>query len=496
MKNTIVLSRKATCIALAVFRVAFAVAEPMLPAGLATPTPASEPSLPLGLGSPTASEPTLPVGLGSLPKSSEPALPSGLGSPVLNSAPPHIVAIGRLTENLHGFGEIRGGLRLQNNPYERDASIGESRLQLRYDQSSDFVAMTWISDFIYDPVLDDHSVDLENGEGWFDLRQANLLFRPSSFMDLKIGRQVNTWGTGDLLFINDLFPKDWNSFFIGRDDDYLKAPSDSLKTSFFSDYINIELVYSPRFDSDRYIDGKRISYWNSSLGRQSGRDALVEADKPDDAFCDDEWATRLYRSLGAYEVAAYGYDGFWKSPAGSDATTGKAIFPRLQVVGASTRGPLGKGIVSLETGWYRSADDLDGNDPTIRNSEVRYLAGYEQELMQNFNIGFQYYLENMLDYNDYEATHPEGMRKTEEFRQVLTLRLTKFMMSQNLRLGLFIFYSPSDDDIYLRPNMNYKLDDHWIIDCGGNIFLGEKNDSFFGQFEDNNNVYASVRYGF
>ncbi|MFW6031595.1 MAG: hypothetical protein ACOC9T_03300, partial [Myxococcota bacterium] len=32
-------------------------------------------------------------------------------------------------------------------------------------------------------------------------------------------------GTGDLVFLNDLFPKDWRSFLLGRDLDYLKAPS-------------------------------------------------------------------------------------------------------------------------------------------------------------------------------------------------------------------------------------------------------------------------------
>lgn len=494
------------------FMVSIAVAEPALPTGLGTPAPASEPSLPMGLRSTSeSSEPALPMGLSSEIKSSgpslpaglgkpseaaEPALPSGLGSPELKSAPPHVLTLGRFAEDLHGFAEVRGGIRLQSDPYERNETIGETRLQLRYDHAFDTAVFTWVSDFLYDPVLDDHSVDLEDGKGWFDLRQANLLFRPAAFMDVKVGRQVNTWGTGDLLFINDLFPKDWNSFFIGRDDEYLKAPSDSLKTSFFSDLVNLDLIYSPRFDSDRSIDAERLSYWNPALGRRSGRDVSIDNDKPDGAFSDDEWAGRLYRNIGVYEVAAYGYDGFWKSPAGSDPETGKAIFPRLQVIGTSARGPLGKGILSLETGWFRSADDRDGNDPYIRNSEVRYLVGYEQEVLQNFIVGFQYYIENMLDYDEYKATLPDGMSKTEEFRQVVTLRLTKLMMSQNLRLGLFVFYSPSDDDAYLRPNVNYKLNDHWIIECGGNIFIGKKDTSFFGQFENNNNIYASVRYGF
>lgn len=46
----------------------------------------------------------------------------------------------------------------------------------------------------------------------YDTREAWAFIRPSDFMDIKIGRQVLTWGTGELVFLNDLFPKDWQSF--------------------------------------------------------------------------------------------------------------------------------------------------------------------------------------------------------------------------------------------------------------------------------------------
>ncbi|MDD4103030.1 MAG: hypothetical protein PHU80_10435 [Kiritimatiellae bacterium] len=455
-----------------------------------------EPALPAGLApvAPAASEPALPAGL-ELPKPAEPALPMGLGAPADGPqlAPPRER---RLPEGLSGFWELRGGARLQDDPREKAASIGETRLQLQYDRAGESVALKVAGDFLYDPVLNAHDIDLEDGDGWFDLRQANLLLRPGDFMDLKIGRQINTWGTGDMLFINDLFPKDWNSYFIGRDDEYLKAPSDSAKAALFSDLANLDLIYSPRFDSDRFIDGRRISYWNGGLGRRAGRDTTVDANKPDDTFRDDEWAARLYRAVGSYEIAAYGYDGFWKSPAGSDPQSGRAVFPRLQVFGASGRGPFAKGILSLETGWYRSADDLSGDDPFVRNSEVRYLVGYEQELARNLTGGIQYYVEQMLNHDDYQRTLPTGMRTADEYRQVVTLRLTKLLMSQNLQLGVFLYFSPTDHDAYLRPKASYKIDDHWIAEVGGNFFVGKDDHTFFGQFERNNNLYASLRYGF
>ena len=228
---------------------------------------------------------------------------------------------------------------LGDDPHQRDLSIAETRLQLEAEKYFKGVTLRLTGDFLYDDLDDDRSVDLESGEGAFDLREASLVFSPSADTDVKLGRQILTWGTGDLVFINDLFPKDWVSFFIGRDVEYLKAPSDALKVSAFSSWANLDLVYTPRFDADRFIDGRRLSFFNTGQGRLTGRNAVVLADRPADAFEDDEWAARLYRNLGAYEVALYGYDGFWKSPAGADPASGRARFPPLSVLGASLRGP-------------------------------------------------------------------------------------------------------------------------------------------------------------
>ena len=179
--------------------------------------------------------------------------------------------------DVHGFYEIRSGYRTRKDKHEKDMSIMEQRLQI--DLSS---YLDW-ADF---KVKGDIIGDLVEEQADFDLREAYISTSPYDFMDLKVGRQTLTWGTGDLVFINDLFPKDWQSFFVGRDAEYLKAPSDAAKISLFSDLVNLEIVYTPQFDSDRFINGERLSYWNSNLGRLAGRDAIQHTDKPDRWFRD------------------------------------------------------------------------------------------------------------------------------------------------------------------------------------------------------------------
>jgi len=473
-----------------------------------------EPPLPPGLGgeeggkkSPGKNDdgPALPPGLGGDEGGEKggdekkdhggPALSPGLGENEGKEKRPKDDREFELPFDFGGFFERILGMRLQKDD-QKDATVGDLRLQLEVEKQWERASARLTVDFLYDPVYDDPDVELEEGTGAVDVREAYLAVTPLEFADLKVGRQILTWGTGDLLFINDLFPKDWNSFFIGRDNEYLKAPSDAVKLSLFSRAVNLDAIYTPRFDADRFIDGKRLSYWNPTAGKRVGRDVPVEYRRPDDWFEDDELAFRLYRNLAGYELAAYYYRGFWKSPSGMDPLTGKALFQDLDVWGGSVRGRLGRGIANLEFGYYRSDEDLDGDDQFVRNGQLRFLFGYSQEIARDFSGGLQWYVEHMLDHGPYAAETPPNMPEDDESRHVLTLRLTRLLLKQNLRLSIFSYWSPTDRDAYLRPKAHYKINDSWSAEIGGNVFLGEEEYTFFGQFEKNNNLYAVLRVSF
>jgi len=455
----------------------------------------------LSAGAPDAlaDEPDLPAGLfpAETANEPEPALPSGLvfpGTEATDAMDP--AAEAGLPVEVEGFGETRLGFRIDDDPDQSDTILREIRVQFALEKDMESSIFRVTGDLLYDGVLSEHGLELEGGTGFLDLREFNVLVRPAPWLDIKAGRQILTWGTGDLIFINDLFPKDWNSFFIGRDLEYLKAPSDSVKASLFASVVNLDLVYTPRFDPDRYIDGRRISFFDSSQGIIVGRSSPLSVDKPDEWFSDDEFALRLYRNFGSWEAALYGYDGFWKSPNGVHQPSGLFIFPSLTVLGGSIRGPAAGGIANAEFGYYNSRDDRDGDDPLIRNGEWRILVGFEKEVASELTAGVQYYLERMSNYNAYLLVLPSGSPVKDENRHVITLRLTRLLMSQNLKLSLFNFYSPSDEDGYLRLNSTYKVTDAWQVEAGGNFLYGENNNTFFGQFQDASNLYVGVRYSF
>ncbi|MFW6189470.1 MAG: hypothetical protein ACOC7T_03470 [Planctomycetota bacterium] len=392
---------------------------------------------------------------------------------------------------LHGFWETRIGPRyVEDNDHSRDFSLGETRLQLESNPFWRDVQFTFKADFVYDAVT---------REALVEVREANAAFSPLPFMDVEAGRQILTWGTGDLVFLNDLFPKDYVSFFIGRDVEYLKAPSDAVKVSLFSDPVNLDLVYTPHFDPDTFVTGKRLSYFNPLTGARAGEDTRLRTDEPESWFQDEELAARLYRSVGSYELAAYGYHGFWKSPRGIDPASRLFTHPELNAWGASVRGPFAAGIGNVEFSYYDSTDDRDGTDPFVPNSQLRFVAGYSQDmprLMQDFTVGVQYYLERILDHEELEDALPPGFPEPDENRHVFTVRLTKLLLQQDMTVSLFTFWSPSDHDAYLRPYVSYDITDRWRIDGGANIFFGDDPHTQFSQFDRNSNVYLGLRYSF
>ncbi len=384
---------------------------------------------------------------------------------------------------LSGFVELAAGARLQRPIAPLPAgTLREARLRLETGYHANKLRLTLKGDLLYD--------DLDTG--WQQvLRELNVTLTPHPRLDLKAGRQVLTWGTGDYLFLNDLFPKDWQAFFSGRDDEYLKAPSDSLRASWYGDQVSLNLVWTPAFQADQYLTGERFSFFSPGAGQPVAPRPSLSVDEPDNG----SWAARLYVSRGQQEWALYGYRGYSTQPT-AQTPAGTPRFSRLNAWGASVLTPLGSGLVNLEAAYHDSLEDRRGDNPRAPNSQWRLLAGYQQEWFRNFTLAGQYYLEWTADHAALLAASSQPQLEPEKRRHLLTLRLNYRMLRDRLNLGLFTFYSPSDEDYYLRPVASYRLDDHWQFSGGANLFGGKHNHTFFGQLEENSNAYLRLRYNF
>jgi hypothetical protein len=389
-------------------------------------------------------------------------------------------------QEIHGFVEGLNGVRTTEGDGFKEGSYTArgTRLQLRINDYSDTGEYFARVDYFFDQAGNQNS-DLE-------LREAYFTYTGFDALDFKIGRQITTWGTGDLIFINDVFPKDWQSFFIGREDQYLKAPVDAFRAGFYSDLFNVNVIAMPRFESDRLPTPDRLTFYNP-MSMSTGP---IMPQEPEDTIDNGEVAVRLSRQIGGWETALYGYRGYFRQPVGFSPSSQQAFYPRLNVYGVSARRGLLGGVFNLEGGYYDSRDDKDGDDAFVENSSIRGMAGFDRQLMNDFQVGLQGYFEQMQDHDLYAGGLQTGAYEKEELRQLYTLRLTRWLKYQTVMLSLFSFYSPTDEDFYVRANASYKLSDPLEVALGANLFGGEHEETLFGQFDENDNVYLRLRYSF
>ncbi|MFQ5883086.1 MAG: hypothetical protein ACE5I9_11590 [Candidatus Methylomirabilales bacterium] len=142
------------------------------------------------------------------------------------------------------------------------------------------------------------------------------------------------------------------------------------------------------------------------------------------------------------------------------------FYPELAVWGASARGPLWGGIGNAGVGYHDSLEDRSGRDPAVENSSIRRLAGYSREAGKDFAAGLQYDVEQMPRHNRFVAGLAAEAPRRDEFRHLLTLRLTKLLWRETLTLSLFTLFSPSDEDFYFRPSASYKVTDNLKLTAG------------------------------
>ncbi|MBI2505693.1 MAG: hypothetical protein HYW07_20965 [Candidatus Latescibacteria bacterium] len=391
---------------------------------------------------------------------------------------------------LHGFAQVNYAMRVAADlpagwpARERDFLLGDERFQLEYAHASATGGFSTRLDLFHDAV--DGAARLDLREAYLDLSAGKL--------DLRAGRQILTWGTGDLVFINDVFPKDWVALLSGAPLEYLKLGVDALNLNLHPGPFAFQAVLIPFFAPDHTPTPDRLVFFNPF---PPGTPAETREPVPKRANL--ESAFRLYSTYRGYDLAFYAYRGFFRAPgARFDPAAGKATFfyPKLGVYGASLQGALLKGLLALEGGFYDSRDDRNGRDPSIENPHLRFLAGYQRAFGADFTLGLQYYGERLRHYDAYRQTLPPGFPIRDQTRSYLTLRLTQFLKYQTLRLSLFAFYSPTEEDYYAIPEVRYNFSDELWGAIGGNLLGGKRDTSFFGQFDKNDNVYLTLRYGF
>lgn len=397
---------------------------------------------------------------------------------------------GSLWQFIPGFVEhAMAGRRIPGRTDAVAWSMAESRIGFDLSRDDDYASLRCRYDFVVNGA--------DRATTSISIRDLHVAIS-NDWLDFKIGRFVSTWGVGELVFLNDLFRTDWESFFLGRDDDYLKAPANTIRLTLYTPLLTLDAVVMPTFEPDIYIASPSFTFWNPMLGELTTfDDAPVEEYPVAGVSKNGEVAARAFGTLLGWEWAVYGFHGRYHQPVGfrpddpaNPAAGGTASFPRLRALGASLRGMLFGIVLSAEVVAYRSVEDPDGTDPFLPNSEDRWVVGASFEPLPYSTLGTQVYQERLRDMD--EATK---RYRPDADRTWLTL-LWSTRLPAGLNAMVFAYYSPNEKDYYLRSALGWRFTDELTATMGANLWGGDSKSTFYGQFEQNSNVYARMRYSF
>ena len=367
------------------------------------------------------------------------------------------------------------------NPDGRDHKWLEERVRLQLDATQGSWRALLKGDAAYDHLGRGDQSELREGYAGY----------AAGDWDLRVGRQVITWGLGDLVFVNDVFPKDHEALFAGRPLEYLKRGVDAVTLGVYPEFASFELVVAPEFRASRIPDAGRFHLYDPMP-------AL--ADRVTEKPSRGDIGLRIYRDVGGWDAAVYLYRGYQRTPSmRPDSLTAPTritfFYPELSTYGASLSGRVGEGVLSLEAAYYDSRQDRAGSDFTVPNSQTRLLAAYQLQPWEDFTLNVQYYVEQMHDYDAYRVSLPPGFPVDKHWNHTLGLRASQFFLHQTLRLSVYASRNAGNDDYFINPEIRYSVTDHVWGALGANVF-GGKPWGPFGQLARDDNLYVQLRYEF
>lgn len=320
-------------------------------------------------------------------------------------------------------------------------------------------------------------------DGRIAVREGFLDWAPARDLDLKLGRQILTWGASEYLYVNDIFPKNYDAFFTGAGFDRMKEPVDAARLAWHAAAGEVEAVVS-RAKADRLPAPARFSATaaGASAAPMDDADDAVDAAIKGSAHADG-WDLAVYAASFRSRELRYVVDG---SGLRSDR-------PRSAHAGFSVTGNAAGGVAWFEGGVRRAVTgQANAVSRHFLGSFAKLIAGYSREVGPDVTASAQLQIEAATAYGRYVAALAPGVRPVERVGTTLHLRLRGGWMNQTLGAGAQAFVG-NEGDSHLNPFASWSPADGWTIEAGANLFRGEP-DTRYGALQDDSSAYVLGRY--
>ncbi len=385
--------------------------------------------------------------------------------------------------------ELRGSLRewikvFTQSPYEVD--LIETRFRLEFLSTfSENTAFKVKSYYIYDGL---------NKKGIWDFQEAYIDYY-SSFVDVRLGKQIMAWGKADELNPTDILnPQNLSN--ITEEKGIRKIGLTALKTEWkFDDFI-LEAIWKPEFNNMQLpaLDSR----W--AFFTVPGLESLPEPEFPSHRLQDTEWAFKLSRTISQFDLSISYFDGwdniatpvFTFDPNLQQMQLDKLKFFRTKMIGADFAGSVSSVGIWGEGAYFITENE--GSDPLVKNPYLQYVFGADYTFVYDITVNIQYIQE--INETEVDESIASKLGVGIPLQQACSFRLGKsFGEIEEHGIELFGIYDIKGHGILFQPSLTLSPEDAFEIELGLIFFAGEK-ESIFGQFERNDQIYLMGTYSF
>jgi hypothetical protein len=383
-----------------------------------------------------------------------------------------------LSLQLNGFVDSYHALQVQN-PHKVMSSRTRLRLEMRanYGEASLFSSVN----LAYNSLIEEQS-------GAF-LREAYFDYA-GKFLELKLGRQIVTWGVADGLRLTDLIsPMDYTEF-MANDYDDIRVPVNAINIKYPGESFSAEVVYVPVPEYFVMPSGKD-NPWDMPVPAGARMDL---SGTPEKRFKNSEVGGRLRFFLENLDFSLTALHTYNKSPvtvAGFDPDVNsvliKGIYEPMNVVGGDVSIPAGELVIRSEVAAYF------GEPIALKN-----MSGYERKKTFNGLIGVDWYAGDnwtfMAQYMHKIIMDDYGGLGTEQNTSMITARISKELLNNTLKLSVYGMFDVDNVGYYVRAAGDYLLNDQITLSLGSDLLGGRR--GIFKTYNKNTQIWVKGKFFF
>lgn len=330
-----------------------------------------------------------------------------------------------------------------------------------------------------------------------ELRELYLEYS-GDFFDIRAGKQQVIWGKSEAVFITDIVsPKDLSRFLV-PDFVELRRAVTGVVASVYAGGHSLDIVWLPLFSPS--IPPAPGSIWAPRMPYPVVP-TITAAALPPLTLESGEYFAR-YSYLGSsFDVSLIG--GWFWNDVPAFTVTGKTFAPGLGLVSLNLQGEyyrsaaFGYGVAAtlgpivLRSEGVMQLDKRYQGDFTVyplgytQKNAIQYLVGTDFSILGT-TFGLQYIQDIILE-------HEEALLG-KAFTNTATVMVMRTFARETLRLEALGYIGIDTPDALIKTQIAWKVTDAIELAGGAWLFLG--NEGQFGQYDDNDSVFASIKIAF